>query len=315
VVITNFAELLKAPGSSTLSNPFTFDVQNIVTDEAAGSHTVTLTETIYIDSTDFRTEDSPEYYGLSVGKAVGLKYQGGNLVCDDVLLDSMDPAKIKELRCHLDTSDGRVKPKTYISWVPNDGVVAEVRVYNNLFIVPEPSDLWEDELNPHSEIVYSNAMIDPSVKDVVDATKIDKWESNIVVQFERLGYFVVDHDTTYDPTSDTGLMVFNRTVSLKEEVFKKVLTDAEKAAVADRVARAQNSVAAKDVRMLIDPINLFREAEEYVGKFSQYHTETGIPTHDMDGTELTKTMMKKLDKEKQKHVKQIMKWKQSQEKK
>jgi hypothetical protein len=173
--------------------------------------------------------------------------------------------------------------------------------------------LWEDELNPESEIVYPQALIDPSVKEVVDGTKMDKWQSNVVLQFERLGYFVVDYDTTYDPKIGTGALVFNRTVSLKEEVLKKALTEAEKAAVAERAARAQHSVAAKDARMLIDPINLFREGEEYQGKFSRYNEETGIPTHDADGTELTKTMMKKLDKEKQKHIKQIMKWKQSQE--
>jgi glutaminyl-tRNA synthetase len=319
VVVTNFAEFQMA--ALTIANDddptnasLTFVVQNIATDDTAGSHTVTLTETIYIDATDFRLVDAPEYYGLAPGKAVGLKYHGGNLVCDDVVTDPTHPAEILALHCHLDTSAGRIKPKTHISWVPSDSVVAEVRVYNNLFAVPEPSDLWEDELNPESEIVYHQALIDPSVKEVVDGTQMDKWQSNVVLQFERLGYFVVDYDTTYDPKTNTGALVFNRTVSLKEEVLKKALTEAEKAVVAERAARAQHSVAAKDARMLIDPINLFREGEEYQGKFSRYNEETGIPTHDADGTELTKTMMKKLDKEKQKHIKQIMKWKQSQEK-
>ena len=314
VVLTNFNEIAAAAatdGNPTNPNPWTFAVQNIATDESAGIHSVTLTETIYIDATDFRPVDAPEYYGLAPGKAVGLKYHGGNLVCDDFVTEN---GVTTRLHCHLDVSADRVKPKTHISWVPSDSVVAEVRVYNNLFAVPEPSDLWEDELNPESEIVYPEARIDPSVKEVVDGTKMDKWQSNIVLQFERLGYFVVDYDTTYDPATDIGTMVFNRTVSLKEEVLKKALTDAEKAALAERAARAQNSVAAKDARMLIDPLNLFREGEEYRGKFSRYNEETGIPTHDADGTELTKTMMKKLDKEKQKHIKQIMKWKQSQEK-
>jgi glutaminyl-tRNA synthetase len=300
-------------GSS--SNPFIFTVQNIATDESAGSHTVTLTETIYIDASDFRMVDSSEYYGLAPNKSVGLKYYGGNLTCDSVLFTDESNTEIQELRCRIDLSANRIKPKTYLSWVPDTSVVAEVRVYNNLFSVPEPSDLWEEELNPQSEIVYANALIDPSIKEWVDGTAIDKWKSNRVFQFERLGYFVVDYDTTFDPKTNTGTMVFNRTVSLKEEVFKKVLSDAEKAAVAERAARSQQSVAAKDVRMMIEPINFFREADEYKGKFSQYNETTGIPTHDIDGTELTKTMMKKLDKEQQKHVKQIMKWKQSQEKK
>ena len=55
-------------------NPFTFAVQNIATDESAGSHWVTLTETIYIDASDFRLTDSSKYYGLAPNKSVGLKY-------------------------------------------------------------------------------------------------------------------------------------------------------------------------------------------------------------------------------------------------
>ena len=330
VVITNFLEarmeamsLLTTTTATTdrssddqnSSNPLTFVVQNIATDETAGSHTVTLTETIYIDASDFRMTDSSEYYGLAPNKSVGLKYYGGNLICDTVVFQDSFNTEIQELRGRIDLSADRMKPKTYLSWVPDTGVVAEVRVYNNLFSVPEPSDLWEEELNPQSEVVYKNAMIDPSIKQWVNGTAIDKWQSNRVFQFERLGYFVVDYDTTYDPETDTGVMVFNRTVSLKEEVFKKVLSEAEKAAMAERAARSQQSVAAKDLRMMIEPINFFREADEYKGKFSQYNETTGIPTHDIDGTELTKTMMKKLDKEQQKHVKQIMKWKQSQDKK
>jgi glutaminyl-tRNA synthetase len=296
------------------SNPFSFIVQNIATDESAGSHTITLTNTIYIDASDFRLNDTPEYYGLAPNKSVGLKYYGGNLICDTVIYTDSSNVDITELHCRIELNVNGTKPKTYLSWVPDNSITAEVRVYNNLFTVPEPSDLWEEELNPQSEVVYTTAMIDPSIYDFIDGTTMNKWQSNRVFQFERLGYFVIDYDTTYDPNTKLGHIVFNRTVSLKEEVFKKVLTEAEKTAVADRVARSQQSVAAKDVRMMIDPINLFREAEEYHGKFSQYSSTTGIP-HDIDGTELTKTMMKKLDKEQQKHVKQVMKWKQNQDKK
>ena len=184
----------------------------------------------------------------------------------------------------VESSDGKIqelserpKPKTYISWMPSNVVVVEVWVYNNLFSV--------------------------------------KWTSNVALQFERLGYFVVDYETTYDHVTDTGKMIFNRTVSLKEEVFKKALTEAEKQAVSLRATNAQNAVAAKEARMQIDPPNFFREAEEFKGKYSKYNDETGIPTHDSEGVELTKSMMKRLDKEKQKHAKQLMRWKESQEKK
>jgi glutaminyl-tRNA synthetase len=309
VRITNFDDI-----ANDESTNWTFAVPNVATDESAGSHTITVTSTIYIDASDFRTVDSDEYYGLAPGKAVGLKYYGGNLVCDKVVMTGSGDG-IQELHCHLDNSATRPKPKTFISWLPSNSVVAEVRVYNNLFTVPEPSDLWEDELNPQSEIVYKKAMIDPSVKQLVDGRTVDKWKSGLALQFERLGYFVVDYESTYDPSTDAGTMVFNRTVSLKEEVFKKALTEAEKRAVEQRAAQAQNAVAAKEARMRIAPMDFFRLAEEFAGKYSQYDATTGIPTHDADGVELTKTMIKKLDKEKQKHEKQLAKWKQSIEKK
>ncbi|KAI2496614.1 aminoacyl-tRNA synthetase [Fragilaria crotonensis] len=256
---------------------------------------------------DFRLQDSPQYYGLAPNKAVGIKFHGGNLVCDEVTQNA--EGKVTHLKCHLDSSEDRIKPKTYISWVPQDGIHCEVRVYGNLFTVPEPTDLWEDELNPESEVVYANAVVDASVRDYVDAKDVDPWSSTISFQFERMGYFCVDLDTTYDSKTNEGLLVFNRTVSLKEEVFKKALTPEEEAAVEARKAKGKKDVEEKEARMKIDPINLFREAAEFKGKYSKYDEATGIPTHLADGTELTKSAMKKLDKDKQKHIKAQMRWK------
>ena len=290
VTIANFPETENG-GNDEL----TFQVQNSPTDASLGSHTVTLTKHIYIDASDFRLQDSNTYYGLAPQKAVGLKYHGGNLVCDQVIQKN---DKILELKCHLDTSDDRPKPKSFITWVSSDGIPCEVRVYNNLFTVPEPTDQWEEELNPESEVVYPNAMVDPSVREVVDSKNIDKWKSNTALQFERIGYFVVDQDTTYDSKTNTGKLVFNRTVSLKEEVFKKKLTPEEEAAIEKRRVQAQKDRQAKEKRMQIDPINLFREGDEYKGKYSKYNEETGVPTHLADGTELTKSAIKKLEKEK-----------------
>lgn len=298
VTITNFAE------EKAKSETMTFDVQNSPTDESLGRHTVTLTEVIYLDATDFRLQDEPQYYGLAPGKAVGLKYQGGNMICDQVIQTN---GKVTELKCHLETSDDRPKPKAFISWVPSDSIKSEVRIYNNLFTVAEPTDLWEDELNPESEIVYENALVDPSISEAVDYRSIDKWSSNVVVQFERFGYFVVDYDTTYDTEKNEGLLVFNRSVSLKEESFKKKLTAEEEAKLAARKAQQEKDLASKEKRMTIDPKDFFREADEYKGKFSKYDDE-GIPTHDAEGNELTKSMNKKLVKELQKHKKQQAAW-------
>jgi glutaminyl-tRNA synthetase len=303
VCITNYdTEAATAP-------TMTFDVQNSPTDASLGKHTVTITPIIYIDSSDFRLVDSSEYYGLALNKAVGLKYQGGNLICDEVIMDSNNTGKVIELKCHLDNSVERLKPKTHISWVPSNSIKCEIRLYSELFTVPEPSDLWEDELNKKSEIVYTDALVDPSVKELIDVKNIDIWQSNVAFQFERFGYFVVDYDTKYDPSLDSGGIVFNRTVSLKEEVFKKELTEIEKTELARRQTAAKGALAAKEERMKIDPKDLFKHGEEFVGKYSKYDDETGIPTHDIDGMELTKSAIKKLKAEQQKHIKQLMKWK------
>ena len=299
VTVTNFDQ--EAAKASTM----TFEVENSPTDASLGTHSITLTSKLYVDSSDFRKEDSKEYFGLAPNKAVGLKYYGGNLICDHVVED--EKGNVKELKCHIDNAEGRPKPKTYISWVPADSVRAEVRVYNELFTVPEPSDLWEDELNPESEIVYKNALVDPSIKQVpgIDKTDVDQWKSNTAVQFERMGYFVVDIDTTYDCSSGKGTLVFNRTVSLKSEGPKGLKSEMELAANKARAEKNKKDLEAKAARMKIDPKDLFRLADEYKGMYSKFDEETGIPTHDAEGAEVTKSAKKKLAKEQQKHVKAL----------
>jgi hypothetical protein len=193
--------------------------------------------------------------------------------------------------------------------VPSDGIKCEARVYGHLFTVPETTDRWEEELNQKSEVVYPNAIVDPSVKELVDKKDVDVWKSNYALQFERMGYFCVDIDTTFDSATGTGKLVFNRTVSLKEEVFKKELTAEEEAVIEARRAQQIKDLEEKDARMKIDPVNLFREAPEFQGKYSKYHEETGIPTHLADGTELKKSAMKKLGNEQKKHIKSQMRWK------
>ncbi|KAL7465538.1 hypothetical protein ACHAXS_005859 [Conticribra weissflogii] len=299
VVISNFVEEAAKAGEAGM----TFEVQNSPTDESLGVHSVTMTETIFIDSEDFRLEDDPNYFRLAPNKPVGLKYYGGNLICDEVVKDG---EKIKELKCHVDNSADRPKPKSHITWVPSNGIACEVRVYNHLFTVPEPSDLWEDELNPESEVVYPNAIIDPSVLSLVDKKNVDKWKSNQALQFERLGYFVVDIDTTFDSSTKEGTLVFNRTVNLKEDKAVKKVSDAEAEKKRKHAEQQRKDAEARDILMKIEPKDLFRLAPEYQGKYSKYD-DTGLPTHLLDGTELTKSAMKKLDKERAKHAKKFAK--------
>jgi len=309
ITITNFEE--ESAKLQTEGKSMVFEVQNSPTNESLGSHTVTMTDVIYIDSSDFRLKDNPLYYGLTQNQAVGLKCYGGNLICDEVV--SQSDGKATELKCRLDSSEGKKKPKSYITWVPKDAITCEVRVYDNLFAVPEPTDLWEEELNEKSEVVYSKALVDPSVREFVDAKNVEIWKSNLALQFERLGYFVVDIDTTYDSTEGTGSLVFNRTVTLKEETFKKEVSEEEMAEIVRRKQKAKEDREAKEARMKIAAIDFFKLAPEYKGLYSKY-SEDGVPTHLADGAELTKSAMKKLGKEKKKHEKQLAAFKKNNKK-
>lgn len=305
VSITNWDEAVK---QQEAEGGMTFEVPNSPTDESLGSHAVTMTEVFYIDSSDFKLKDNPTYYGLAPNKAVGLKFHGGNLFCTDIVKQEGD--KVVEIKCTLDKSEGRAKPKSFITWVPSDGLPAEVRVYSHLFTVPEPTDRWEEELNKNSEMIYPNAIVDPSVAEVCDKKHVDRWTSNAAVQFERFGYFVVDTDAAFDSASKSGALVFNRTVSLKEEVGKKELSDEEIKAIEERREKSKKDKEAKEARLQISPEDFFKLVPEHAGKYSKYKEDgkdKGLPTHLADGTELTKSAMKKLEKERQKHVKALMK--------
>merc|ERR1711935_236738 len=164
-------------------------------------------------------------------------------------------------------------------------------------------------LNSDSEVVHANAIIDPSVSELVDASKLDKWQSNAALQFERMGYFVVDLDTTYSHEKKEGKLVFNKTVSLKEEVAIKKLSKKEEEANAARKAKQAADKAAKEARMKIEPKDLFRLSEAYKDKYSKFSDDTGLPTHDAAGTALTKSAIKKLAKERKKHAQALAKFK------
>jgi len=286
------------------TNVNTFQVQNSPTDESLGTHDITFTKNIYIDKSDFRMVDEAQYYGLAPNKAVGLKYIGAILFCKDVLLDTNK--NVLSLQCIIQTLETTNKPKTWITWVPENGISCEVRVYNNLFTVPEPTDLWEEEINPISEVIHKDAIVDPSVAEICDRKYVKEWESNVAVQFERMGYFVVDIDSVYSSSNVVGKLVFNRTVSLKEEVYKKKISAQEAAQIKARKENDQRAKLAKEARLKIDPKDLFRLGSEYQGKYSKYN-EKGIPTHMADGKDVTKSAMKKLEKEQVKHIKQLKK--------
>ncbi|HEX2622232.1 MAG TPA: glutamine--tRNA ligase/YqeY domain fusion protein [Phototrophicaceae bacterium] len=190
------------------------DAVNNPEDPEAGSRKVPFSDTLYIDQDDFMEDPPNKFYRLSPGREVRLRY-GYFIKCEEVVKDSA--GHIVELRCTYDPEtrggnapDGR-KVKATIHWVSADhSLQAEVRLYDHLFTLENPDDTEEgkdftDYINPNSLEVLITAYVEPSLKDAPVGS---------FYQFERVGYFCVDPDTTPDK------LVFNRTVTLKDEWAK-----------------------------------------------------------------------------------------------
>lgn len=179
-------------------------------DESAGTRTVPFSRVLYIEQDDFMEDPPKKFYRLFPGKEVRLRY-GYFITCTGVVKD--DDGNITEIRATYDPDtkggyapDGR-KVKGTLHWVSAEHAIpAEVRLYETLFSTENPMDTEEGEdftanINPHSLEVIENAFIEPSVKGAAVGT---------TYQFERLGYFTVDPDSTDEK------LVFNRTVTLKD---------------------------------------------------------------------------------------------------
>jgi glutaminyl-tRNA synthetase len=186
-------------------------VANNPEDASAGSRLVPFTRELWIERDDFLEEPPAKFFRLAPGREVRLR--GAYFVtCREVVKDAA--GEIVELRCTYDPAtrggaapDGR-RPKATLHWVSAaHAVPAEVRLYNHLFTRPDPGaegDLFGD-LNPESEKVLASAFVEP----IVAETPVGE-----TVQFERLGYFAPDLDTT------PGHLVFNRTLTLKDAWVK-----------------------------------------------------------------------------------------------
>ncbi|NXG42450.1 SYQ ligase, partial [Psilopogon haemacephalus] len=183
-------------------------VPNFPADESRGFHKVPFQSTVYIEETDFREEAEKGYKRLAPGQPVGLRHAGYVIAVQNIIKDAS--GRVIELEVICTKSDVAEKPKAFIHWV-SEPLVCEVRLYERLFLHKNPEDPSEvpggflSDLNPDSLRVVHNALVDSSV---LSARPFDKF------QFERLGYFSVD------PDSEEGKMVFNRTVTLKEDPGK-----------------------------------------------------------------------------------------------
>ncbi|XP_042033190.1 glutamine--tRNA ligase, cytoplasmic-like isoform X3 [Salvia splendens] len=179
-------------------------------DDASSFYKVPFSKIVYIEQSDFRLKDSKDYYGLAPGKSVLLRY-AFPIKCTDVVLGD-DNETVHEIRAEYDPSK-KSKPKGVLHWVSESSpgvkpLKVEVRLFDKLFNSENPAELddWLSDLNPHSKVVIKDAYAVPSVKDAAVGDSF---------QFERLGYFVVD------PDSSPGKLVFNRTVTLRDNYGKQ----------------------------------------------------------------------------------------------
>lgn len=180
-------------------------------DASMGTRKIPFSRVLYIDQDDFREDPPPKYYRLAPGREVRLRY-AYFIRCTDVVKDEKT-GEVIEIHCTYDPAtrggdapDGR-KVKATIHWLSAaHAIPVEARLYDRLFSKPDPSEVEEgqdfmDNLNPNSLEVIPNAWVEPSL-----ATA----KPGDIFQFERVGYFCVDPDSTAEK------LVFNRTVTLKD---------------------------------------------------------------------------------------------------
>jgi glutaminyl-tRNA synthetase len=176
-------------------------------DPGAGTRRVPFSRVLYIEQEDFLEEAPPKYFRLTPGREVRLRY-AYFVKCTGVVKD--EAGRVTEVRCTYDPAtlggnapDGR-KVKATIHWVSAQHAVrAEVRLYDRLFRSEDPAAAGDflSDLNPASLEVLRDCQLEPSLAEAAPGDR---------VQFERLGYFCCD------PDSSRGSPVFNRTVTLKD---------------------------------------------------------------------------------------------------
>ena len=207
VVITNYPE----GGEEWL------EAVNNPENESTGKRQVPFSRELYIEQDDFMENPPKQFFRLSPGKEVRLRY-AYFIKCEEVVKDA--DGKVIEVRCTYDKEtkggnapDGR-KVKATLHWVSaQHALESEVHLYDRLFKVENPSDVEEgktyyDYMNPES-LTITKGYIEPIVKDA---------KLNDIFQFERVGYFCVD-----SKHSVVGKPVFNRTVTLKD-TWAKIAT-------------------------------------------------------------------------------------------
>ena len=187
------------------------DAVNNPEDETAGTRRIPFAKELWIERADFRENADKKFYRLSIDREVRLKY-AYIIKCTHIVKDGN--GEVTEIHCTYDPMtksgmpDSNRKVKATIHWVPvNHAKAAEVRLFDRLFSVPAPDDCEEgktflDNLNPNS-LEIKQAWVEEDLT-------YEKASAIKHFQFERIGYFYCDPDSTEEK------LVFNKTVSLKQ---------------------------------------------------------------------------------------------------
>ncbi|KAF2014330.1 glutaminyl-tRNA synthetase [Aaosphaeria arxii CBS 175.79] len=186
-----------------------------------GERKVKLGKEVYIDRSDFREVDDPEYRRLAPNKVVGLYNVPFPIRATTFSKD--ESGKVTEIRA-TKAAWTTEKTKTHIQWVDAaTAVPVTARQYNSLFKSESPNTLdWKtggyaDDLNPESEVIHKDAVIERGIKDLIKEHSLDiSSSSDNLIRFQalRTAYFCVDTDSTEDN------IVLNQIVSLREDKAK-----------------------------------------------------------------------------------------------
>ena len=202
-------EPLKVIITNYLDNEIEYlDAKNNPEDESAGKRKLAFSKEIFIDKSDFMEDPPKNFFRLSPGKEVRLKF-AYYIVCENVIKN--DNGEITEIHCSYDpntkggmSDDGR-KVRGTLHWVSTkECIEAEVRLYDRLFMSdnPETNGDFIDDINPESLNIIKSAKLEASLRSA---------SSETIYQFERTGYFIKDSKDS----SDNNL-IFNRAVSLRD---------------------------------------------------------------------------------------------------
>lgn len=226
-----------------------------------GSRQVPFAKEVYIEREDFAEVPPPGYKRLSLGEEVRLRF-AYVIRCEEVIKDKN--GLITELRCSYDADTHGKNPKRKVKgaihWVAaKTALSAEMRLYDKLFSVADPDEgegHFTETLNPES-LVVRQGFVEPSVaKDSKDQR----------YQFERVGYFFQDPDSTAEK------LVFNRIITLKDS-FKAELTRTDLEVIAVKESSTKEKIVAK-VGEVRDPVLDFSDEQKI--KFKHFVDEFGL---------------------------------------